>query len=267
MRGGREATAIVAGVRRPSGSGEPALVGPPPRELSLGCPVDYGVSAVQKRLDAFSRHWPLTGQRLLDVGCGNGAYTTVLGRRFDEVHAVDVEPDRIEQFRQQVAGEPKFSVSVGTAESLPFPDDHFDVVSAIEVIEHIVDLDRALDEIRRVLRPGGAFLVSCPNRLFPLETHTITVGDRFYPARRVPFLPYVKPLHRRLSTARNFTRLDLAEAVCRDGLRVVAWDWVMPPLDHWRIGRRQLLAMMGWLERSPLRIFGVSIIAVFEKVG
>ncbi len=252
---------------RTSRSDEPLAEGTPPRPLSLGCPVEYGATAVQKRLSAFARHWPLRGERLLDVGCGNGAYTTVLGHDFDEVHAVDVEPDRIKQFLETTA-EAKFSIAVGTVEALDFPDDYFDVVTAIEVIEHIVDLERALGEIRRVLRPGGVLLVSCPNRLFPLETHTIRLGHhRVYPARRVPFLPWVKPLHRRLSTARNFSRGELAQLVCHDGLRVVAWDWVMPPLDHWRPGRRQLLALMGWLERSPLRVFGVSIIAVFEKAA
>ncbi|MDQ6839035.1 MAG: methyltransferase domain-containing protein [Actinomycetota bacterium] len=226
------------------------------------------MSAVQKRLNAFGRHWSLSGERLLDVGCGNGAYTTVLGEGFEEVHAIDVEPHRIEQFRQRSAADPKYSIAVGTAEALDFPDDHFDVVTAIEVLEHIVDLDRALGEIGRVLRPGGAFLVSCPNRLFPLETHTVMFGKhRTYPARRIPFLPYIKPLHRRLSTARNFTRRDLTELVCKDRLRVVAWDGVMPPLDNWRPGRRQLRPIMDWLERSPLNRFGVSIIGVFVKEG
>jgi ubiquinone/menaquinone biosynthesis C-methylase UbiE len=234
----------------------------------LGCPVEYGASAVQKRLQAFARHWPLRGDRLLDVGCGNGAYTTVLGRDFREVHAIDVEPQRIERFRETVAADPKFSVTVGSAEALDFADDSFDVVTAIEVLEHIVDLERALAEIRRVVRPGGAFLVSCPNRLFPLETHTVAVGHgRTYPARRVPFLPYVKPLHRRLSTARNFARRDLAELVCTEEVRLVAWDWVMPPLDHWRRGRAPLLALLDRLERSPLRVFGVSIIGIFEKAA
>jgi hypothetical protein len=83
----------------------------------------------------------------------------------------------------------------------------------------------------------------------------------------VPFLPYVKPLHRRLSTARNFARRDLAELVCTEEVRLVAWDWVMPPLDHWRRGRAPLLALLDRLERSPLRVFGVSIIGIFEKVA
>ncbi|MDQ6838980.1 MAG: class I SAM-dependent methyltransferase [Actinomycetota bacterium] len=236
------------------------------RPLALGCPVAYGVSAVGRRLDAFARHWPLTGERLLDVGCGNGAYTTAMAPGFTEVHGIDVEPRRVEEFRTQVVRDPRFHLEVGSAEDLSQPDDHFDVVTAIEVIEHVVHLDQAIAEIHRVLRPGGAFLVSCPNRLFPLETHTVRLGPgREYPARVFPFLPYVKPLHRRLSTARNFTRRDLTVLAAAHRFRVVGWDWVMPPLDNWRPGRRLLRPFLDRVERSPLRIFGVSIIAVLVK--
>lgn len=44
-------------------------------------------------------------------------------------------------------------------------------------------------------------------------------------------------------------------------------DWVMAPLDNWRHGRRQLRPIMDWLERSPLKVFGVSIIGIFVKDG
>jgi ubiquinone/menaquinone biosynthesis C-methylase UbiE len=248
------------------GCGTPDVEPTPPTAL-LGCPVDYGASAVERRLNAFARHWPLNGHRLLDVGCGNGAYTVVLGAGFDEVHAVDVEAGRLETFRDQVRGNPKFHIAQGTAERLEYPKGHFDVVSAIEVIEHIGDLDQAISEVHRVLRSGGAFLVSCPNRLFPLETHTIAIGARHYPARRIPFLPYVKPLHRRLSTARNFTTRDLRRLICPVGFEAVAWDWVMPPLDHWTLGTGVLRPLLDRLEASPARRFGVSIVAVFQKLS
>ena len=237
------------------------------RSLSLGCPVAYGASAVGKRLGAFARHRPLAGDRLLDVGCGNGAYTTILGRGFREVHAIDIEPDRIKDFQDHQPPGSNLKIRVATVEDLDYPDAYFDMVTAIEVIEHIVDLDQGLCEIRRVLRPGGLFMVSCPNRLFPLETHTVDFGrGHEYPARWFPFLPYVKPLHRRLSTARNFSRRDLKAAVCHEGMRLVAWDGVMPPLDNWTRGTRYIRPLLETLERSPLKVFGVSIIAVFEKV-
>jgi ubiquinone/menaquinone biosynthesis C-methylase UbiE len=233
--------------------------------LSLGCPVAYGASAVRKRLSAFARHWPLSGERLLDIGCGNGAYTTALGAGFEEVYGVDVEPVRVADFRRHVDGDPKFRISVASAEALPLPDDHFDVVTAIEVIEHIVDLERAMGEIHRVLRPGGGFLVSCPNRLFPIETHTFTVGKHEYSARGCLFLPYLTGLHGRISTARNFTTRELTELATGAGYRVVAYDWVMPPLDNWRPGKQSLRRLLNAMERSPLRVFGVSIIGVFTK--
>jgi ubiquinone/menaquinone biosynthesis C-methylase UbiE len=223
---------------------------------------------VGKRLGAFARHWPLHGERLLDMGCGNGAYTTVLAKGFSEVHAVDIEPARLEEFRKQVNGDPKFHIVDGTAERLEFPDNYFDVITAVEVLEHVVDLEQAVNEAHRVLRPGGAFLVSCPNRLFPLETHTVALTpNHHYPARFIPFLPYVKPLHRRFATARNFTTADLHDLMCPRGFEVVAWDWIMPPLDNWTFGTPVIRRALDRLERSPLRTFGVSVIGVFTKPG
>ena len=205
------------------------------------------------------------GERLLDIGCGNGAYTIALGAGFDEVYGVDVEPVRVARFRERVDGDPKFHVSVASAERLPFPDRYFDVVTAIEVIEHIGDLERAMGEVNRVLRFGGGFLVSCPNRLFPIETHTVIIGRQEYSARSLLFLPYLTRLHRRISTARNFMARDLTELGSRAGFGVVAHDWVMPPLDNWRPGRETLRRVFSALERSPLRVFGVSVIGVFQK--
>jgi SAM-dependent methyltransferase len=225
---------------------------------------------VAKRLSAFGRHWPLRGERLLDVGCGNGAYTMVMAEGFREVEAIDVEPGRLEELSTALRGSPlqaRIQVREMSAQRLAFPDQHFDVVTAIEVIEHIADLEAALDEIRRVLRPGGVLCVACPNRLFPIETHTFTVpfSGRELPGRFLPFLPYLPPIHRRLATARNFMAGELRELMLDHGLEERAVDYIMPPFDGWALGRRLLKPITEQLERSPLRIFGVSIIGIYQR--
>jgi ubiquinone/menaquinone biosynthesis C-methylase UbiE len=240
---------------------------PPPE---LGAPAVLGASAVQKRLDAFRRHWPLHGQRLLDVGCGNGAYTLELARSFAEVVAVDVEPQHLASFRHQLRESPlsaRVDVREMSATRMHLPDDHFDVVTAIEVIEHFDDLDASLREIARVLKPGGALCLTCPNRLFPVETHMVRIpwSSKSVPGKRVPFLPWAPALHRKLASARTFLPRDLRALLGGVGLTEEAVDYVMPPFDHWAFGRRFLRPITERLERTPLKVFGVSIVAVFSK--
>jgi len=111
------------------------------------------------------------GQRLLDLGCGTGrhvhaAYYTarchVVGvdlseedlttalKGFEE--APDLDPD---------SGR-SFSLAVGTALDLPFPDNSFDKIICSEVLEHIPDYMQALGEIRRCLKPDGTLAISVP---------------------------------------------------------------------------------------------------------
>lgn len=240
------------------------------RTPELGAPVAQGASAVQKRLGAMARLWAMGGERLLDVGCGNGAYTLELARGFREVVAIDVEPGRLGELREALAAHPaggRIAVREMSATALDLPSDHFDVVTAIEVLEHVDDLPAALREIARVLRRGGALCITCPNRRFPFETHMVRIPgtDRSIPGKRVPFLPWFPALHGRLASARNFLPRELRALAADAGLREHGVAHVMPPFDGWRLGRRFLRPITDRLERTPLGVFGVSIVAAYVK--
>lgn len=108
---------------------------------------------------AIFREWVGTGKRVLDVGCRYGALTRAYVEG-NEVVGVDVDSAAL----AEAAGSLGIETLVADAEEpLPFGDASFDVVVAGEVLEHLRFVEHALDEVHRVLRPGGALVGSIPN--------------------------------------------------------------------------------------------------------
>jgi SAM-dependent methyltransferase len=107
---------------------------------------------------------------VLDVGCGRAEYLRLVISHAPNALGIETAADKLADC---FALHPELNAKVlaVSAESMPFPTGHFDVVIVNEVLEHIPDQDAALREIYRVLKPGGKFLLFCPNRLFPFETH------------------------------------------------------------------------------------------------
>ena len=99
--------------------------------------------------------------RILDVGCGTGANLMLLSQ-FGETEGVDVSPDALEFCRQRGLD----NVRLGEAEALPYEDGRFDLVTALDVVEHIDDDVAGLREFRRVLKPGGRILLFVPTFMF-----------------------------------------------------------------------------------------------------
>ena len=99
--------------------------------------------------------------RILDVGCGTGANLEMLSQ-FGEAEGVDVSPEALEFCRRRGLG----SVNQGAAESLPYDDESFDLVTGLDVVEHLDDDVAGLSEMRRVLRTGGRALLFVPAFMF-----------------------------------------------------------------------------------------------------
>ncbi len=99
---------------------------------------------------------PQPGQRLLDVGCGNGAAPIHLANSFGlDVTGIDVDPEQIRAATAAGVGLPATRFLVADATRLPFPNDEFDIVITSKTTHHISDWPRALTEMTRVLKPGG----------------------------------------------------------------------------------------------------------------
>jgi SAM-dependent methyltransferase len=94
--------------------------------------------------------------RILDVGCGTGANLEMLAN-FGESEGVDVSDDALEFCRAK-----GLKAHKGLAEKLPFADESFDVVTALDVVEHLDDDVAGLKEMHRVLKTGGKTLIFVP---------------------------------------------------------------------------------------------------------
>ncbi|MHB1536959.1 MAG: methyltransferase domain-containing protein [Acidimicrobiales bacterium] len=103
------------------------------------------------------------GRRVLDAGCGVGYGAALLmDAGAATVMAVDVSHEAVALAREVApAG---MTCEAANLESLPYREASFDLVACFEVIEHVRDPDKVLDELARVLAPGGLLLISSPNR-------------------------------------------------------------------------------------------------------
>jgi len=102
----------------------------------------------------------------LDIGCGGGIATEALARHGHRMIGLDISPRSIETATRHAkeSGVENVDYIVGSALSLPFPDNHFDAIVMSDVLEHIHDLPALVKEINRVLKPGGVFTFDTVNR-------------------------------------------------------------------------------------------------------
>jgi SAM-dependent methyltransferase len=109
---------------------------------------------------------PLAEARVLEIGLGYGTLGQLLAERAGEYHAVDVaeEPVAVMRKRLEWLGQPAERARQGSALELPYEESHFDLVYSIGCLHHTGDLPRAVDEVHRVLRPGGRAVIMVYNR-------------------------------------------------------------------------------------------------------
>lgn len=112
--------------------------------------------------------------KILDIGCGTGETMTFLRSHIPGcvLYGVDVSADAIEYAKNRGHK----NIELAGAEKLPFPDNYFDYVLLLDVIEHIEDDVSVLVEARRVLKPNGKVIITTPSLQFIWSEHDTAQG-------------------------------------------------------------------------------------------
>lgn len=186
--------------------------------------------------DAACRHFgrrsrterPLEGLSVVDVGCGGGVLSEPLARLGARVVGIDAAPSNIEVARRHAeAAGLIIDYRAGAVEERLGPGERFDLVLALEVVEHVADLDAFVALCAGAVRPGGLLVASTINRT--LRAFALAVVGAEYVLGWLP-----RGTHR---WEKFVTPRELGDAVERHGLAVLDVSGVVyhPLADEWRL--------------------------------
>jgi SAM-dependent methyltransferase len=237
------------------------------KAIRLGHPSYMWRFGQDRRLDLIRRYVDFDGARVLDIGCGIGAYIKKFTALQARAFGVDVDVDKLADARAEKNLD---LLAVSVSESLPFPDNFFDAVLLHEVIEHVADDRQTIREAHRVVKPGGRVVVFAPNRLYPFETHGAYFGKR-YIFGNIPLVGWLPDFLRKIFAphVRAYTIRDIQAVFTGLNGKIMTHTQIYPGYD--KIARRSaLLARMlrgvtYLLENTPFRVFGLSHFVVWEK--
>src|SRR3989344_286648 len=140
------------------------------------------LSYIRDQIDA---HWhgdtrerrPLTGKSAIDVGCGAGLLAEPLARMGAGVTGVDAAPENIAAAQEHAAGQ-GLAINYFAGELAALPAATFDLVTSMEVVEHVTDPAAFIGELAARLAPGGLMILSTPNRTMLSKLLLVEAAER-----------------------------------------------------------------------------------------
>ena len=169
-----------------------------------------------------------SGDKVLEIGCGIGSVVFELSKQGYDVTGTDISRAAISYGLKKYDD---IRLEVQAAETLPYADESFDVVLSFDLFEHIAQIDRHVGEVRRVLRPGGAYLFQTPNKYSNAIYETLWTKSlqwrRYHPSLHSP-----GQLKRRLARHGFTTRFVK-----------------MNPINEFTLKKLKKLGPLGWMIR------------------
>ncbi|MFZ1994835.1 MAG: class I SAM-dependent methyltransferase [Solirubrobacteraceae bacterium] len=205
--------------------------------------------------------------RVLDAGCGSGRTLVELARYGGEVSGIELNTEAAELARGRGVGE----VQVGRLEELPWDEATFDLITCLDVIEHVPDDVTALVELRRVARPGGWLLVTVPAYQALWSRHD-EANHHYRRYSRALLRAAARSAGWQIQRMSSFNSLLLAPAAAvrlaqrRMGERNgQSNDLDLGPAWLNDVLERPLALEASWLARGRTLPFGLSLVAVLRR--
>jgi SAM-dependent methyltransferase len=203
--------------------------------------------------------------RILENGCGVGIYLERLSP--NSQLAVGLEFD-LQRAQEAHIKSPLVLNAAG--ENLPLADESFDFMLSHEVLEHVQDDRRCVEEMVRVLAPSGRIAVFVPNRGYPFETHGIYWRGEYH-FGNIPLVNYLPRRYRdRLAPhVRVYSKKDMKRLFSDLPVRIVEQQIIFGAYDNiiarWPAFGKSVRGILQDLENSPLQVLGLSHFWVLEK--
>ncbi|MBL7478931.1 bifunctional 2-polyprenyl-6-hydroxyphenol methylase/3-demethylubiquinol 3-O-methyltransferase UbiG [Legionella bononiensis] len=164
------------------------------------------------RLDFITQQINLTGIRVLDVGCGGGILSEAMARKGAEVTGIDAEGEAI-----KVAGEHArnngLTVQYKCTPIEDYEDNHFDVITCMEMLEHVQRPEQVLQHCKRLLKPGGLLFLSTISRTLKAYASAIIAAEyvlNLLPKQTHDYDKFIKPSElASMARSYGFTMMDL----------------------------------------------------------
>jgi ubiquinone/menaquinone biosynthesis C-methylase UbiE len=192
-----------------------------------GIAEQYRQSVKEKRVKDFVRKQ--NPKYLLDAGCGSGWFSFEMMRENTETifYGVDISPFRINVLKEEAkkqALDGKIDACIANGESLPFPACSFDIVVMDEVLEHLQNPQKTLEEINFVLRRNGCLIITTPTKhmtdFWKLAAIPFSIVKRIF--KREPLMKEKMSLYDKPLSCKQ-----LKKTIKETGFMVKEWDRVI----------------------------------------
>lgn len=191
---------------------------------------------------------------VLDIGCGSGMISSYFCEQRSSVFGIDISENMIQQANSYLQSRNlKATLGIGDATNLQFPDNYFDVITCVSVLEWLDKDIEAIREIRRVLKNDGIAIVSVPNK-----RSLMRIAEKLYFALKNMISPYFNLKTGYLAFQKNQYVPDEFDRLCKaNNLKKIDSLYYVTPYSKFNFFKKL----------STYRLFGMIYFVKLQKVG